>query len=47
MSTAKTQEMDPTTRVQILDESVCISQNVNTFGEGINSAILPLDLGKY
>ena len=33
--------MDMVTQVQILDESVCISHSVNTFGTGMNPTILP------
>ena len=33
--------MDKVTQVQILDETVCISHNANTLGEGMNPTILP------
>ena len=38
--------MDTATLVQILDETVCISYNSNTFGKGIIPIILPPDKGK-
>ena len=38
--------MDPTTRVQILDETDCISHCTNTLGKGMNPIILPLVMGK-
>ena len=38
--------MDPATRVQILDETGCISQSTNTFGKGMNTIILPPAMGK-
>ena len=38
--------MDPTTRVQILDETDCISYYTNTLGKGINPIILPPATGK-
>ena len=34
------------TRVQILDETDCISHSTNTFGEGMNPIILPPAMGK-
>ena len=33
--------MDTTTRVQILDKTVCISHSTNTLGKGMNPIILP------
>ena len=33
--------MDTVIRVQILDETYCISHSTNTFGKGINPIILP------
>ena len=33
--------MDTSTRVQILDETDCISDSTNTFGKGMNPIILP------
>ena len=38
--------MDTVTRVQILDETDCISHSTNTFGKGMNPIILPPDMGK-
>ena len=38
--------MDIATRVQILDETACISQSDNTLGKGMNPIIL-LAVGKY
>ena len=38
--------MDMATRVQILDETDCISHSTNTFGKGINPIILPPCMGK-
>ena len=40
------QEMDTATRVQILDESDCISHSTNTLGKGMNPIILPPAMGK-
>ena len=40
------QEMDTATRVQILDETDCISHSTNTLGEGMNPIILPPAMGK-
>ena len=34
------------TRVQILDETDCISHSSNTFGKGMNPIILPPAMGK-
>ena len=34
------------TRVQILDESDCISPSTNTIGKGMNPIILPSAMGK-
>ena len=39
-------EMDTATRVQILDETDCISHSTNTLGKGMNPIILPPALGK-
>ena len=39
-------DMDTATRVQILDESDCISHSTNTLGKGMNPIILPLAMGK-
>ena len=38
--------MDTVTRVQILDETDCISRSTNTLGKGMNSIILPPAMGK-
>ena len=38
--------MDTATRVQILDETDCISHCTNTFGKGMNAIILPPATGK-
>ena len=35
------------TRVQILDETDCISLSTNTLGKGMNPIILPPAMGKY
>ena len=40
------EEIDTTTRVQILDEAGCISQSANTLGKGINLTILTPATGK-
>ena len=34
------EEMDTATRVQILDETDCISHSTNTLGKGMNPIIL-------
>ena len=39
--------MDTVTRVQVQDETDCISHNTNTFGKGMNQIILPPAMGKY
>ena len=39
-------EMDPATRVQILDEADYISHSTNTLGKGMNPIILPPAMGK-
>ena len=39
-------KMDTVTRVQILDETDCISHSTNTLGKGMNPIILPPALGK-
>ncbi len=36
--------MNTATRVQILDETHCISHSTNTLGKGINPIILPIIL---
>ena len=38
--------MDTATRVQILDETDCISHRTNTLGKGMNTLILPPAIGK-
>ena len=38
--------MNTATRVQILDESDCISHGTNTLGKGMNPIILPPAMGK-
>ena len=40
------QEMDTATRVQIMDETDCISDSTNTLGKGMNPIILPPAIGK-
>ena len=40
------QEMDTASRVQILDETHCISHSTNTLGKGMNPIILPPAMGK-
>ena len=39
-------ENDTATRVQILDETDCISHSTNTLGKGMNPIILPPAMGK-
>ena len=39
-------EMDTATRVQILDETDCISHSTNTLGKSMNPTILPPGMGK-
>ena len=39
-------EMDTATRVQILDETDCISHSTNILGKGMNPIILPPAMGK-
>ena len=39
-------EMDTATRVQILDETDCISHSTNTLGKGMNPIIPPPAMGK-
>ena len=39
--------MDTATRVQILDETDCISHSTNTLGKGMNPIILPPAMDKY
>ena len=39
-------EMDTTTRVQIMDETDCISDSTNTLGKGMNPVILPPAMDK-
>ena len=38
--------MNTTTRVQILDETDCISHSTNILGKGMNPIILPPAIGK-
>ena len=38
--------MDMVTRVQILEETDCISHSTNTLGKGMNPIILPPAMGK-
>ena len=38
--------MDTATRVQILDETDCISHNTDTHGKGMDLIILPPAMGK-
>ena len=38
--------MDTVARVQILDETDCISHSTNTLEKGMNPIILPLAMGK-
>ena len=38
--------MDTATRVQILDETDCISHSTNTLGKGMNPIILLQAMGK-
>ena len=38
--------MNTTTRIQIIDETDCISHIINTFGKGMNPIILPPAMGK-
>ena len=38
--------MDTATRVQILDETDCISHSTNTLGKGMNPIILPPIVGQ-
>ena len=40
------QDMDTATRVQILEETDCISHSTNTRGRGKNPNILPPAIGK-
>ena len=39
-------EMDTTTRVQILDETDCITHSTNTLGKGMNPITIPPAMGK-
>ena len=39
-------EIDRATRVQILDNAVCISHGANILGKYLNPTILPQDIGK-
>ena len=39
-------EVDTATRVQILDDTDCISHSTNTLGKGMNPIILPPATGK-
>ena len=38
--------MDIAARVQVLDKTIFISHNTNTFGKGMNPTILPPAMGK-
>ena len=38
--------MDTATRVQILDETDCISRSTNTLGNDMNPIIIPPAMGK-
>ena len=38
--------MDTASRIQILDESVCISHSTNTLGKGMNPTIFHPAMGK-
>ena len=38
--------MDTATRVQIIDETDCISHSTNTLGNGMNPIILPPVMGR-
>ena len=38
--------MDTATRVQILDDTDCISHSTNAIGKGMNPIILPPAMGK-
>ena len=38
--------IDTATRVQILDETDCISHSTNTLGKGMNPIILPPAMGE-
>ena len=40
------QDIDSATRVQILDDTDCISHSTNTLGKGMNPIILPPVMGK-
>ena len=40
------QDMDTATRVQILDQTDCISHSTNTLGKGMIPIILPPAMGK-
>ena len=40
------EEMDTAKRIQILDETDCISHSNNTLGKGMNPIILPPAMGK-
>ena len=46
MQWLSSQEMNTATRVQILDETHCISHSTNTLGKGMNPIILPPGMGK-
>ena len=39
--------MNTMTRVQIFDETVCISRSANTLREGMHPTILSKAIGKY
>ena len=40
-------EMKSATRVQVQDETVCVSLRGNSFGEGMNPSILPAAMGSW
>ena len=46
MQWLSSKEMDTATRVQILDQTYCISHNTNTLGKGMNPNILPPAMSK-
>ena len=39
-------EMDTETRVQIIDEAVCISYSANNLGKDMHPIVFPLVMGK-
>ena len=38
--------MDMVTQVEIQDETICISNSINTFGKGLNQTVLLPTMGK-